>query len=197
MTIKRVELLLLLAASLAFLPACSPVAVSGHVPYRKVMGSYSADGPAETRVYGIGYDSREWDPREAIPAGKGRVVLLRQRSAEDEGAGLIFRINDKGDFLLGMGNALAWNHPAGTCKLHFRSYFAPVIGEHRLPLNPEPVLLTVSEGKTLWVLVTVRRPMFPVASPIGEQDAEKVLAAQGLKTSALPKEVEGEIPWLP
>jgi len=197
MTVKRVGFLLLLAAPLAFLPACSPVDVSGHVPYRKVMGSFSPDGATETMIYGIGYDSREWDPREAIPAGKGRVVLLRPGSTRDEGAGLIFHINDKGDFLLGMGNALAWNHPAGTCKLRFRSYFVPGRGENRFPGNPEPVWLAVSEGRTHWVLVTVGRPMLPVASPIGEQDAEKILAAQGLKKSALRKELEGGIPWLP
>ncbi len=78
MTVNRAGFLLLLAASLAFLPACSQVDVSGHVPYRKVVGSYSADGPAETSVYGIGHDSRDWDPQESIPAGKGRVVLLRR-----------------------------------------------------------------------------------------------------------------------
>jgi hypothetical protein len=197
MPVKRLGFLLLMATSLGFLWSCSSVDGSGHVLYRRTMGSFPADGPTETTVLGFGYQNREWDPKDAIPAGKGRVALLRPSSPDDAGIRLVFQVNGKGDFLLGRGGALAWNHPAGTCKIRFRSYLAFGGGERRFPDDLEPVWLTVAEGKTHWVLVTLGRPLFPIVSVIDAPDAEKVLAARGLKKHALPTDVEDSIPWLP
>ncbi len=186
----------LLTMVLSSLAGCSPVDVSGHVRHRTTVGDHSAGGPAGSSVAAIGYAAREWNDNEPIPAGKGRVVLLRPRSPDDPGDGLIFRINDRGDFLLGAGCALAWNHPAGTLKILFVYRFTVAAGEQRLR-DRDPVMSKLPEGNTSYFLVSGSRRGTPLLSPIEGRDAERILADRALKKSALHRDAEEGIPWLP
>ena len=185
-----------LAAWIVSLAGCSSVESSGHVRYRKTLVESRAEGLERISVVGVGYANRDWDGSEPVPAGRGRVVLLRPKSPDDLGEGVIFRINDKGDFLLGAGCALAWDHPAGTLKIRFVSRFGVIAGEQRLR-GMDPVMLQIPEGRTRYFLVRESRARTPLLSPVEGPDAERILASPAMKKSAVPRDIEGEIPWLP
>ncbi len=197
--IYGVGMVLFIVCTAVSLGGCSQVDVSGHIRYRKTVLESSAGRPANSKVYGFSYDNRTWDKEEPIPAGKGRVVLLQPGTPADQGAGFVFKINDKGDFILGTGNALAWNHPVGTCKLQFISYLTVGMGagERRLSNSTKTEFFKITDKKTLWLLFRPGQEMMPVLISLDEKDAETILVKHKMKKFALPKDIEDDIPWLP